>query len=166
MWCLTLISFVVFFFSSRRRHTRYWRDWSSDVCSSDLDRLSDIANTFINIYDQQGKLPVWHLMGNETDCMVGNPGIIVLGDLVMKGYVKDKEAAFEAMKASAMLDERGMNSLKKNGYVAYEDDPTFETVAKTMEYAIADAAIDKVAKLLGKTEDYKYFLKRSQSYHL
>src|SRR3712207_8943490 len=27
-----------FFFSSRRRHTRYWRDWSSDVCSSDLQR--------------------------------------------------------------------------------------------------------------------------------
>src|SRR3712207_8864451 len=27
----------IFFFSSRRRHTRYWRDWSSDVCSSDLD---------------------------------------------------------------------------------------------------------------------------------
>src|SRR3712207_7909422 len=32
------ISMVVYFcfFSSRRRHTRYWRDWSSDVCSSDL----------------------------------------------------------------------------------------------------------------------------------
>src|SRR3712207_8080177 len=29
-----MIEFV--FFSSRRRHTRYWRDWSSDVCSSDL----------------------------------------------------------------------------------------------------------------------------------
>src|SRR3712207_5231503 len=28
--------FCYFFFSSRRRHTRYWRDWSSDVCSSDL----------------------------------------------------------------------------------------------------------------------------------
>src|SRR5438445_6405723 len=28
--------FFFFFFSSRRRHTRYWRDWSSDVCSSDL----------------------------------------------------------------------------------------------------------------------------------
>src|SRR5476651_1736803 len=27
---------IIFFFSSRRRHTRYWRDWSSDVCSSDL----------------------------------------------------------------------------------------------------------------------------------
>src|SRR3712207_8811020 len=33
---LELISEDVFFFSSRRRHTRYWRDWSSDVCSSDL----------------------------------------------------------------------------------------------------------------------------------
>src|SRR3712207_7426920 len=28
--------YFFFFFSSRRRHTRYWRDWSSDVCSSDL----------------------------------------------------------------------------------------------------------------------------------
>src|SRR5947209_11271355 len=37
--CLVLISFF-FFFSSRRRHTRYWRDWSSDVCSSDLARVS------------------------------------------------------------------------------------------------------------------------------
>src|SRR3712207_8134245 len=33
-------SLYFFFFSSRRRHTRYWRDWSSDVCSSDLVRLS------------------------------------------------------------------------------------------------------------------------------
>src|SRR3712207_9305938 len=29
-----------FFFSSRRRHTRYWRDWSSDVCSSDIQGLN------------------------------------------------------------------------------------------------------------------------------
>src|SRR3712207_6902677 len=32
---------LVFFFSSRRRHTRYWRDWSSDVCSSDLTLTID-----------------------------------------------------------------------------------------------------------------------------
>src|SRR5215217_8555169 len=31
-----MLLFIFFFFSSRRRHTRYWRDWSSDVCSSDL----------------------------------------------------------------------------------------------------------------------------------
>src|SRR5438445_11940514 len=33
----------MFFFSSRRRHTRYWRDWSSDVCSSDLRRCPNVA---------------------------------------------------------------------------------------------------------------------------
>src|SRR5258707_5706782 len=33
-----------FFFSSRRRHTRYWRDWSSDVCSSDLGNPNNVAN--------------------------------------------------------------------------------------------------------------------------
>src|SRR3712207_8692436 len=35
------------FFSSRRRHTRYWRDWSSDVCSSDLE-ASDVANAVLD----------------------------------------------------------------------------------------------------------------------
>src|SRR3712207_3516492 len=35
---LCLVDYFYFFFSSRRRHTRYWRDWSSDVCSSDLTR--------------------------------------------------------------------------------------------------------------------------------
>src|SRR5438445_9354691 len=35
LW-LFLITLLYFFFSSRRRHTRYWRDWSSDVCSSNL----------------------------------------------------------------------------------------------------------------------------------
>src|SRR5947209_20427834 len=36
--------FFFFFFSSRRRHTRYWRDWSSDVCSSDLISCAGAAN--------------------------------------------------------------------------------------------------------------------------
>src|SRR3712207_4897537 len=36
----------VFFFSSRRRHTRYWRDWSSDVCSSDLEEQGIVATMF------------------------------------------------------------------------------------------------------------------------
>src|SRR5258707_11416800 len=48
MLCMTAphARFVFFFFSSRRRHTRYWRDWSSDVCSSDLflgDTVGKIA---------------------------------------------------------------------------------------------------------------------------
>src|SRR5437660_3106685 len=39
---------VIFFFSSRRRHTRWPRDWSSDVCSSDLKNrvLDDVTSSF------------------------------------------------------------------------------------------------------------------------
>src|SRR3712207_8099464 len=47
-----------FFFSSRRRHTRYWRDWSSDVCSSDLYRKNIRLGQGLNkvcIYVQNSK---------------------------------------------------------------------------------------------------------------
>ena len=124
----------------------------------------DLAETMLHIFKQQGKLPVWHLMGNETDCMVGNPGIPVLVDIALKGFNVDKKAVFEAVKASAMRDERGMELLKKYGYIPCDLDPEKETVAKGLEYALADACIAKLAKQLGKTEDYKYFYKRSQSY--
>ena len=96
--------------------------------------------------------------------MVGNPGIPVLADMVLKGYVKDKEGAYEAMKKSAMLDERGMGLLKKHGYLPYDKEPTKETVAKGMEYALADACVAKVARMLGKKEDAKYFENRSKAY--
>ena len=124
----------------------------------------DLAETMLHIFKQQGKLPVWHLMGNETDCMVGNPGIPVLVDIALKGFNVDKKAVFKAVKASAMRDERGMGLLKKYGYIPCDLDPEKETVAKGLEYALADACIAKLAKQLGKTEDYKYFYKRSQSY--
>ena len=124
----------------------------------------DLAETMLHIFKQQGKLPVWHLMGNETDCRVGNPGIPVLVDIALKGFNVDKKAVFEAVKASAMRDERGMGLLKKYGYIPCDLDPEKETVAKGLEYALADACIAKLAKQLGKTEDYKYFYKRSQSY--
>src|SRR5947209_183375 len=43
IWWLFCFQFFFFFFSSRRRHTRYWRDWNSDVCSSDLKATVMIA---------------------------------------------------------------------------------------------------------------------------
>ena len=124
----------------------------------------DFAQTFLNIYKQQGRLPVWHLMGSETDCMVGNPGAIVLADLTMKGFVEDKELALEALKATQMKDIRSLGLLKKYGYIPWNLEPENETVAKTLEYCVADDGVAKVAKLLGKKDDYEYFFNRSRSY--
>jgi predicted alpha-1,2-mannosidase len=127
------------------------------------EKMSDIVNTMLTIYQQQGKLPVWHLMGCETNCMVGNPGISVVADAILKGYGGfDKELAFEAMKNSAMLDERGLKYLKEYGYIPYDKES--EGLSKCMEYAIADWSIAQVAKQMGKTEDYDYFMNRSKSY--
>lgn len=124
----------------------------------------DFAQTFLNIYKQQGRLPVWHLMGSETDCMVGNPGAIVLADLTMKGFVEDKELALEALKATQMKDIRSLGLLKKYGYIPWNLEPENETVAKALEYCAADDGMAKVAKLLGKKDDYEYFFNRSRSY--
>lgn len=128
------------------------------------EKQRDIAQTFLHIFQQQGKLPVWHLVGNETDCMVGNPGIPVLADIVLKGFDVDKKAAYQAMRTSALLDERSLDNLKKFGYIPWNRDSTFETVAKGLEYALADACVAKVAKLLGEKKDYQYFFNRSKSY--
>ena len=124
----------------------------------------DFAQTFLNIYKQQGRLPVWHLMGSETDCMVGNPGAIVLADLTMKGFVEDKELALEALKATQMKDIRSLGLLKKHGYIPWNLEPENETVAKALEYCAADDGVAKVAKLLDKKDDYEYFFNRSRSY--
>lgn len=124
----------------------------------------DFAQTFLNIYKQQGRLPVWHLMGSETDCMVGNPGAIVLADLTIKGFVEDKELALEALKATQMKDIRSLGLLKKHGYIPWNLEPENETVAKALEYCAADDGVAKVAKLLGKKDDYEYFFNRSRSY--
>lgn len=124
----------------------------------------DFTQTFLNIYKQQGRLPVWHLMGSETDCMVGNPGAIVLADLTMKGFVEDKELALEALKATQMKDIRSLGLLKEHGYIPWNLEPENETVAKALEYCAADDGVAKVAKLLGKKDDYEYFFNRSRSY--
>lgn len=129
------------------------------------EKVNDMINTMLAIYEQQGKLPVWHLMGCETNCMVGNPGIIVVADAILKGYNGfDKELAYEAMKNSALLDERGLGLRKEYGYIPYDLDKEGEGLSKCMEYAIADWSIAQVAQQMGKTEDYEYFMKSSKSY--
>ena len=132
-------------------------------CIIHPDRTDDFVNTMLHIFDQQGKLPVWHLWGNETDCMVGNPGVIAVADALVKGYDGfDKERAYAAMKASVMLDERGQDLRKQYGFIP--SDLYNESIGNDMEYAIADGAVARAAAFLGKTEDARFFAERSRSY--
>src|SRR5258707_12037505 len=62
MWCE-----LFFFFSSRRRHTRYWRDWSSDVCSSDLKNIGLITvSTSQAFASYRGGSSLWTNSNKDT----------------------------------------------------------------------------------------------------
>ncbi len=127
------------------------------------DRMPDIVNTMLAIADEQGRLPVWHLWGNETDCMVGNPGIPVVADAIVKGIGGfDRERAFEAIRRTAMNPDRGNGLRMKYGYIPC--DLFNEAVAYDMEYALADGAAARAAEALGRGEDARYFTERSHSY--
>jgi predicted alpha-1,2-mannosidase len=124
-----------------------------------------MIKSMLAIHQQQGNLPIWHLMGNETWTMVGYHAVPVIVDAYFKGIGGfDPEEAFQAIKQTAMADRAGLQYLKEFGYIPADKEK--ESVAKALEYAIDDACIAMMAKALGKTEDYNYFLKRSQSYSM
>jgi predicted alpha-1,2-mannosidase len=127
------------------------------------DRVNDMINSMLAIYQQQGKLPVWHLMGNETNTMVGYSSIPVVADAILKGFDGfDHELAFQAMKVTAMRDEFGLTHVKTLGFIPADSE--VESVAKGLEYAIADWSLAQVAKKMGKQADYEYFSKRGKYY--
>ena len=128
------------------------------------EKMRDIANTMIRIHEEQGKLPVWHLWGNETDCMVGNPGVTAMADILVKGYEGfDRELAYKALKESEMRADRGQDLRMECGFIPADRDFN-ESVAYDMEYAIADGAMAAAARFMGQDEDYAYFNERSHSY--
>jgi predicted alpha-1,2-mannosidase len=127
----------------------------------DKKRTADYINTFIKQYEQGGRLPVWELASNETDCMIGYHSVSVIADAMVKGIEGfDYEKAYEASKHSAMLDHLGLDAYKKQGFISIDDE--HESVSKTLEYAYDDWCIAQMAQLLNKKEDYQYFMERSQ----
>src|SRR5207248_5649623 len=65
------------FFSSRRRHTRSYGDWSSDVCSSDLD-------------SRYAKCPQWSSMSDQTFLLLGGAGLV--GSQVARAIARETDA--------------------------------------------------------------------------
>ncbi|KAF2515109.1 alpha-mannosidase [Flavobacterium salilacus subsp. salilacus] len=127
----------------------------------DKKRTADYINTFITQYEQGGRLPVWELASNETDCMIGYHSVSVIADAMAKGVEGfDYKKAFEASKHSAMLNHLGLDAYKFQGYISIDNE--HESVSKTLEYAYDDWCIAQMAMLLGEMDDYNYFMKRSQ----
>ena len=126
-------------------------------------RISDIINTMLVFYEENGLLPIWDLSTCETNTMTGYHAIPVVADAILKNIKGiDVEKAFTAMKKSAMQNIRGTDLYRQYGYVPQDKYGSSATV--TIEYAYDDWCIAQVAKKLGKIDDYAIFIKRSASW--
>ena len=128
------------------------------------DRVGDFIASMLAISDQQGRLPVWHLAGNETNTMVGYHAIPPIVDAYFKGIKGfDVERAYDAMIKTAMTDDN--DGLKFVNSIAYVPaDSSEASVSKGQEYAIDDWCIAQMAKDLGKAADAETFTQRSKFY--
>jgi len=129
------------------------------------DMVGDIVNSFLSIYDQQGKLPVWPLNGGETECMPGYSAVPIIADAYLKGIRGfNADRALQAMVASATLDrQRGVPYVKAKGYIPC--DKVREATSIAMEYAVDDWGLAQMAKKMGNTEIYQKFLNRGKNYN-
>ena len=132
----------------------------------DESHESDFINSLLVHYDQSVDhlLPMWELDGNETWCMIGYHAVPVIVDGYFKGVKGfDVEHAYEACKTTAMNpDYDSVARYAKLGWVPCDKED--ESLSKTLEYAYDDWCIAQMARALGKTGDYNYFMKRSTYY--
>jgi len=129
----------------------------------DRRRSLDFVRTFLDMYRESGRLPVWELAGNETDCMIGYHSVSVILDAWMKGIRGfDPTLALEAMKASASGDRFGLPAYRRHGFLPADEEP--ESVSKTLEYGYDDWCIGRFAEATGHGEDAHAFYDRSQAW--
>lgn len=126
-------------------------------------RTNEFIRTLLRQYQDGGRLPIWELAANYTNCMIGYHAIPVIADAYVKGIRDyDQKLALKAMVHSAMQDEFGLSSYKKNGFISASDEP--ESVSKNLEYAYDDWCIAVMADSLKEKEIAKKFYQRGQYY--
>lgn len=126
------------------------------------ERTSDMVNSMITQYETIGLLPVWQLWGDETYCMIGNHGIPVVVDAALKGIKGvDLNRAYDAVKGSSDKDHLFSNFSLLDKYHYLPHNLQSQSVSVMLEIAFDDWCVAQLAKKLGKTKDYEYFMKRS-----
>jgi predicted alpha-1,2-mannosidase len=127
------------------------------------ERTRDFIRTFLKMYEQGGRLPVWELCSNETDCMIGYHSVSVIADAYAKGIRDfDTQLALDAMLKSANWNHLGLPAFNKFGYLMIDDEP--ESVSKTLEYSYDDWCIASFAEALGNKSVADDYYMRSQGW--
>lgn len=129
--------------------------------------INDLVNNMLEFSEQKGHLPIWALMGQETFTMIGNHSIPMVVDAYLKGFEGfDAERAYSEIKKSLTEGKHknaGWEEYDKYGYYPY-DLFKVESVSRSLESGFDDYCAALMAKKLGKTEDYEFFMNRSGYY--
>lgn len=118
----------------------------------DKERSKNFIKSFLAQYQQSGRLPMWELWNNETNCMIGFHSVSVILDAYRKGVI-DKvllEKLYPAILSEASSDRFGLAKFRARGYLEVEDES--ESVSKTLEYAYDMWCVAEIGKILKKPD--------------
>lgn len=126
-------------------------------------RVADYVNSLIDISARQKALPVWHLAGNETDCMTGIHSIPVIADACLKNIpgIDIYAACREVMRIDSMQSE-GLEYVRQRGYIPADKVPW--SVARGLEYCIDYYSAARLAEAAGRDADYKRYAEHAGDY--
>ena len=134
------------------------------------ERQLQMVRSMIDMYKESGWLPKWELYGRETFTMEGDPSIPVIANTWLMGLKDfDINTAYEAMvKGATTPGDQNLLRPDNDDYISRGYVPLREqydnSVSHALEYYIADYALSRLAKALGKTADAKLFYDRSMGY--
>jgi predicted alpha-1,2-mannosidase len=145
-------------------------------------KSGDMMQSLADKYRQGGWLPIFPCWNSYTAAMIGDHCTSAICDAYVKGVRNfDIQTAYEGMRKNAFeqpstyeeyangMGRRALDSYMKYGYIPLED-PVAEAyhqreqTSRTLEYAYDDFCLAQVAQLLGKTDDHKLLMKRSENF--
>ena len=95
-----------------------FRAWNPLMTLIDTTLVNNMINSFLDIYESSGELPIWTLSAGETGTIIGYHAVSVIADAYMKGIRGfDAEKALEAMVVSSEKNKKGADYYIQNGFI-------------------------------------------------
>jgi predicted alpha-1,2-mannosidase len=146
------------------------------------DKYEDMMKSLVLKAEQGGWLPIFPMWNSYTSAMIGDHANTALSDAYLKGfdinidraYPYMRKNAFEIAEGDDYKNGKGRRAMKyylENSYIPLEDGvkDAFhknEQVSRTLEYAMVDGILAKVAEKYGKTDDAKLLAAHGKNYQL
>ncbi len=134
------------------------------------DIVNDTVSSLLSIsLERNTSFPKWELLGIDSGCMVGDPGLIVTADAVSKGIRNyDIEKAYKIALASAKIEAELFSrkfTVKRPDCEQYKKDAYVpERLSDTLEFLLADYTLSVFAREMSDKENEKYFSDRAMRY--